>query len=103
MYKLLVVLSFGLVLSGCSYFHMYHPSIEQGNMISTARVKQLHTGMSLNQVKRIMGEPILTSTFADNRISYVYTFNPGKGKTAQKHITLTFKRGKLANVKTMTY
>ena len=94
----IIILCLSLLLFGCSHFHAYRPSVEQGNIITTEMVNQLHTGMTQKQVENIMGEPILKDTFHDNRVNYVYTFKSKQGKTSQKRVTLIFSKGKVIKI-----
>ncbi len=81
-------------LSGC----IHKMDIEQGNVITPEMVGQLHKGMSEEQVKAVMGTPMLLNTFDDNRIDYVYTYKPAYGKLTKKNITLTFRNHRLQDI-----
>lgn len=83
-----------LALSGC----VRKVSIEQGNVMTPEMVSQLHTGMTMDQVREIMGTPILMNTFRDNRVDYVYTLKPGRQPKTEKYVTLIFENGHLANI-----
>lgn len=87
------------VLCGC-HPHLYHPSIEQGNIITDEMINQLNIGMTQKQVENIMGSPILQNTFNDNRVNYVYRFKSGttKDKPIKKQVTLIFSQGKLTKI-----
>ena len=61
-------------------------------------VDRLHKGMSRGAVSAIMGNPVLTNTFSENRTDYVYSFRPGYGQTTEKYITLTFYDDRLASI-----
>ncbi len=91
------IIALGLVvlaLTGC----IRKISIEQGNVMTPEMTSQLHTGMSIEEVKNVMGSPMLMNTFNDNRIDYVYTFKPGNGTMTEKKLTLSFKNGVLKNI-----
>jgi len=95
MKKLLFTSLLCFALASCA---VYQPDFEQGNVVTPQMVKQLHKGMTTTQVKRIMGNPVLMNTFNDNRLNYIYTFKPGKGKLTQHGVSLTFYRGKLSTI-----
>lgn len=95
MKKLFILFSLLLMIAGC----VHKMDIEQGNVITPEMSSKLRIGMNESQVEAIMGTPILINTFRDDRIDYVYTFKPGYGKTVEKHITLTFWRGILKDIK----
>ena len=94
MKKILSVIAITIMLSGC----IHKMNIEQGNVITPEMVSQLHTGMTEEQVKNIMGTPMLLNTFDDNRIDYVYTYKPAYGKLVEKNITLTFRNHRLQQI-----
>jgi outer membrane protein assembly factor BamE len=94
MKKIVSALIMMCALSGC----VHKMDIEQGNIVTQEMVNRIHTGMTMQQVKDIMGDPVLLNTFADNRVDYVYTFSPGYGNMAEKYITLTFSRGRLRSI-----
>ncbi len=91
MKKILSLLAALLMLSGC----IHKMDIEQGNIITPEMVAKLHTGMTEEQVKNIMGSPMLVNTFDDNRIDYVYTYKPAHGSITEKSMTLTFRNRRL--------
>ena len=98
MRRFLLTLLLTFFLAGCSYLHPYRPDIQQGNIISAKAVSQLRTGMSPRQVTRIMGDPVLQSTFSKNRMVYVYTLLPNHGSEVEKQLRLTFNRGRLSSI-----
>lgn len=83
-----------IALAGC----MYRPNIQQGNFIDPQSVAQLRPGMSPDQVRYIMGTPVLVNVFQPNRWDYVYTYKPNGGKQTQNHVTLYFANGYLQRI-----
>ena len=96
MQKLLLPVLLGLLLTSCTFVHKM--DIEQGNIITPEMTRQLHPGMSLTQVKNMMGSPLLLNTFSDQRVTYVYTMQPGGGRMSEKYVTLTFHNGILKTI-----
>lgn len=96
MQKNLAILILTAFLSSCAWVHKN--DIEQGNVFSPAMVDQLHTGMTPAQVKAVMGSPMLLNTFADDRITYVYSFKPGGQRMSEQYVILTFHHGHLASI-----
>jgi len=97
MQKLFAILLLGAILSGCAW--VSRMDIEQGNVITPEKVHELRLGMTMRDVKEIMGSPILMNTFNNNRVDYIYTFKPGNGKMTEQYITLEFnKKGILKNI-----
>ena len=103
--KNVVILSISLLLlSACSrsFDGSYNPpllykiDIQQGNVIEQKMLDKLKPGMDKNQVKFIMGTPVLIDPFHNERWEYIYSFQKGGGVREQRHITLHFKEEKLS-------
>jgi outer membrane protein assembly factor BamE len=52
---------------------LYIPEVVQGNFVSREQKDFLKTGMSRLQVKEVLGTPLVTSVFHDERWDYVFT------------------------------
>ena len=96
MFKKLCALVLIALLSGCSLIHK--DDIEQGNIIKPDAVRQLHKGMTEEEVRSIMGNPVLKNIFTPNRTVYVYTFQPGQGKMHETRVTCTFVNGRVDSI-----
>lgn len=97
--KTLTILSLLVTLTGC----VHKMDIEQGNVLSSNTFKQIHPGMTKEQVKNILGEPILAHAPSSNRLNYVYTSHPGRGKTTEKYMTLVFNHEHLQKIEGNLY
>lgn len=65
--------------------------VVQGNFVSKEQVEALQPGMSRQQVREILGTPLVTSLFHDNRWDYVFTLKrPGVPPQSRK-LTVWFK------------
>ena len=51
----------------------YKVEVVQGNFVSREQVQALQPGMSRQQVREILGTPLLTSVFHNDRWEYVFT------------------------------
>ena len=94
MKKLFIFILITCALTSC----VRKMDIEQGNIITPETVNRLHVGMTEDQVKNVMGTPMLLNTFSDNRIDYVYTFKAGHKATTEKYITLIFRNHRLQKI-----
>ncbi len=103
MRKLLGAFTLLLALSGCSFLHIHKMDIEQGNVITPEMANKIHVGMSKDQVKEILGNPILVNVFDNNRIDYVYTYKPGYGQIDERYMTLLFSHGRLVHIRGNMY
>ena len=62
-----------LLVTGCTYFPgVYKMDVPQGNQITQEMVDQLRPGMTQSQVRYVLGTPLLTDTFNNNRWDYVF-------------------------------
>ena len=77
---------------------VYRIDVQQGNVVDQSMINKLRPGMEKNQVKFIMGTPLLIDPFHDDRWEYLYSMEPGSGEREQRHITLYFKDEKLDRI-----
>jgi outer membrane protein assembly factor BamE len=87
--------------SGCSNLEfpwVYRLNIDQGNIITQEMVDQLKPGMTRDQVKFVMGSPLVVDAFHENRWDYVYTLRDGKGKTTRQNLTVLFTNDTLTGL-----
>jgi outer membrane protein assembly factor BamE len=73
----------------------YRPDVHQGNIITKEMVDQLRQGMTREQVRFMLGTPLLTSEFHKDRWDYPYYLNPRTGPVQIRRLTLYFRDGKL--------
>jgi outer membrane protein assembly factor BamE len=90
-----------MLLSACGFVPRipgvtpYKIDIQQGNFISQDMVGQLKPGMSKDQVKQMLGTPLLTDIFHADRWDYVYWRERPGQKREQRKLTVYFEDGKL--------
>jgi outer membrane protein assembly factor BamE len=73
----------------------YKMDIQQGNYVSQEQVAQLKPGMTREQVRFILGTPLLTDIFHGERWDYVYWREAPNGKRESRRIAVIFAEGKL--------
>ncbi len=78
-----------------SFLGPYRPDVHQGNIITKEMVEQLRLGMAREQVRFLLGTPLLTSEFHKDRWDYAYYLNPRKGPVQNRRLTAYFKDNKL--------
>ena len=76
----------------------YKIEIQQGNFVSQEMVSQLKDGMSKDQVRQIMGTPLLVDIFHAERWDYIYSRTTTEGKREKRRLAIFFEDGKLARV-----
>ena len=63
----------------------YKVEVVQGNFVSKEQVEALQPGMSRQQIRDILGTPLVTSVFHSNRWEYVFTIKrPGVDPQVRK-------------------
>jgi len=94
---LTAVLLSALLLSACSSNYVpalvkpYRPDIQQGNVVIESTLSQVKPGMTQEQVKFILGSPLLVDPFHPNRWDYVFRYQKGDGAVETSRITINFK------------
>jgi outer membrane protein assembly factor BamE len=77
-------------------FRPYVPDVVQGNFISSEQYAKLKLGMTREQVRQILGTPLLASYFHANRWDYVFEFKrSGKTVGKERHVTIFFEGDKM--------
>ena len=66
--------------SGC----VYRANISQGNLIKQEDLDQAEIGMTQNQVRFLLGTPMIRDAFSHNRWDYVYYVTIGRDDAVQK-------------------
>jgi outer membrane protein assembly factor BamE len=76
-------------------FSPYRPDIQQGNFVSQEMLAQLKVGQTREQVKFILGTPLLTDAFHANRWDYPFYLARGNGELTKARVTVFFKDDKV--------
>lgn len=98
--KLITIAMTSFILTSCSNFPFtYKIDVAQGNIITQETINQLQPGMSKEQVSKIMGPPILASTFDQDQWNYIYTLEKGSNLIKENKISLFFEQDKLVTIK----
>ncbi|GAB2182304.1 hypothetical protein DLREEDagrD3_25270 [Denitratisoma sp. agr-D3] len=82
------------------YLSPYRIDVNQGNYITQDMVAQLKPGQSQEQVRFILGSPLIVDAFhGGNRWDYLYRFQPGSSQQVQtRRLVVFFTDGKLTRV-----
>jgi len=86
--KTLIISAACFALPACSIHQL---DIQQGNVITKKMTDKLKIGMDMNQVRYIMGTPLIVDPFHKNRWDYVYSLDTHNGKKQSDHITVLFE------------
>lgn len=85
-------------------FSPYRIDIQQGNFVTLEMMAQLKEGMkrpegvSREQVRFVLGTPLLTDMFHADRWDYVFRLQKGNGAVIASHVSLFFKDNRLARL-----
>lgn len=71
--------------------------VRQGNLVTQEMVAQLKPGQTKDQVRFILGTPLVADIFHADRWDYVYRFQPGMLGTdaEQRHLIVYFEKNRL--------
>ncbi len=72
-----------LVLNGC--IRSYRVEIQQGNVISAEQIEKIIPGTTRNEVRFILGTPLIEDPFHAERWDYFYSLDPAKGEVVTKY------------------
>ena len=91
-----LVVSSGLI-SGCSFDSVvglvdpYRIDVRQGNYVDQEMLSQLRRGMSRDQVRYVLGSPLVVDMFRTDRWDYVYSLRSGRKEAEQRVISVYFE------------
>ena len=99
--RLGLILLIGAAVAACSSFDSstqrlagvvtpYKIDIVQGNFVSREQVEALQAGMGRQQVRDILGTPLVTSLFHHDRWEYVFTLKRPNTEVQTRKLTVFF-------------
>jgi outer membrane protein assembly factor BamE len=95
-----------LLLGGCvsrdpnrsGILEPYRFSLPQGNYVTQEMVDQLKPGMNREQVRFVMGSPLLISGFRNDRWDYVFRFQYPNRKAELRRVVVRFENERVAAI-----
>ena len=100
MRSILILLS--MLLSSCGGVagpsSLYKMDIRQGNFVTAEMREKLKLGMSRQQVRYVLGTPMISDAFHGNRWDYVYLLEHRGKLVEEQRLTLYFDGDKLAGI-----
>ncbi|MBD8514290.1 MULTISPECIES: outer membrane protein assembly factor BamE [Photobacterium] len=93
------------LLGGCSLVErlVYRIDINQGNYLDEKDIDNLRYGMNQEQVRYVLGSPMLVEPEYPNTWYYVFYHKPGHDEPEQKDLILTFDQNRLLTRMTGDY
>jgi outer membrane protein assembly factor BamE len=93
-------------LAGCStiasdgsllgFITPYRMEVVQGNVVTQDMVAQLRPGLSGDQVRTLLGAPLLNDVFHANRWDYVFTIRRQGTAPQQRRVTVFFENDRVS-------
>lgn len=94
----------GLLLAGCQKVPLlpslspHKIDIQQGNYVSQEMITKLKPGMTRNQVRFVLGTPLVVDVFHANRWDYVYLYQKAGAISEHRRISVVFDGDKLMRI-----
>ena len=79
-------------------FSPYRISIQQGNFVSQEMIAQIKDGMTPDQVRFVLGTPLLVDIFHADRWDYPFRLIQGNGEVTSSRVTVLFKENRVARI-----
>jgi outer membrane protein assembly factor BamE len=102
--RLLLVAASTALIAACSYkptfINEYKIDVQQGNVLTQEMVAQLKPGQTREQVRFLLGSPMVTDIFHQQRWDYVYLYQSGQtGEVESRRFAVFFDaEGRLERV-----
>jgi len=71
--------------------------VQQGNVLKTDHIQQLTIGMQPQQIRQLLGSPLIQDAFNNNRWDYVYSLRDSRGTFTHYHLKLHFEENRLSS------
>lgn len=98
MKTVLILICTTLTLTHCLSYDFSNRKIQQGNILSSARINHLKIGMSKNDVAILMGTSLISPMFSLDRWDYAYTWRKGTHPDHIRHLCLYFSDDHLVKI-----
>lgn len=94
--SLLVLLMITLALTSAC---VYRASISQGNLVKQEDLDQVEIGMTRNQVRFLLGTPMIDDPFHDDRWDYIYYLKVGRNDAGFKRwVSVLFENDAVSEI-----
>ncbi len=98
-FAVLALFPLAAACSGFNPFAVYRMEIQQGNYLTQEMVSKLQPGMTRDQVRFVLGTPLLTDIFHDDRWDYIYRRGrAGSREIEERRLTVFFEKDRLVRV-----
>ncbi len=87
-----------IFLASCSWLVPHKLEIRQGNLITPEMLARVKVGMTQQQVKTMLGTPLLNDPLHANRWDYIYRFSQEGKLIEEKRLSLYFENDSLKQI-----
>ena len=95
--NLLLVLP--LLAAACGPFRPYRMEIQQGNFVTQEMAAQLKPGMTRDQVRFVLGTPLVSDIFHEDRWDYVFVRQRANSEEVERRrLAVFYEDGKLKRI-----
>ena len=97
---LLTILLASLLITSCSsgLFSVHTIDIQQGNALATEDIDKVQEGMDRENVKQLLGAPVLAPIFDPDRWDFVYYHKKPDTKAKQQRVSIYFSEDRVAKI-----
>jgi outer membrane protein assembly factor BamE len=98
--RILIIILFLTVTLSSAGGCVYRSSVSQGNLIKQEDLDQVEVGMTRNQVRFLLGTPMVDDPFHKDRWDYVYFIRIGRDPaTFKRWLTIIFEDDIVAEIR----
>ena len=100
MRKLLPLILLALISASITSGCVYRQNISQGNVIKQEDLDQAEVGMTRNQIRFLLGTPMVDDPFHEGRWDYVYYLKLGRDDaTFMRWVSIIFEGDKVTEIR----
>ena len=85
-------------LTGSNLFKPFRLDIAQGNYLTSDTLERVRPGMQRQEVRFILGSPLLLDPFHPNRWDYIFRFERGTGEAVTRRVTIHFEGDQVGRI-----
>jgi outer membrane protein assembly factor BamE len=90
-WRILIITGVLGLVSAC----VYEIDVQQGNKLEPNDIEAIEAGMTRNQVRYLLGTPVVNDLFRDDRWDYIYYFRSGRSKTPERRWLIVWFDGNI--------
>jgi outer membrane protein assembly factor BamE len=95
----ILILALLFLVAACAKLTPYRMEIQQGNYVTPEMVAQLSPGLTRDQVRFVLGTPLVSDIFHEDRWDYVFVRRRASSQEVEYHrIAVFFQEGRLKRV-----